>query len=136
MSHTSGFYQLLFHQPRHGLPETRQGAAYQIVFEDADGQPFAGSQSYKLTLPKDVPASISWSLTLYDAATASGLATAERRFLSLGSRDKPVMNADGTTDLYIGPKAPKGHEANWLQTAPGKGLLRHTAPLRAGRTCH
>jgi hypothetical protein len=33
----------------------------------------------------------------------------------------------------IGPTAPAGHEANWVQTIPGKGwnvLLRHYGPLQ------
>jgi hypothetical protein len=37
--------------------------------------------------------------------------------------DKPEKNADGSTDLYIGPKAPAGKEGNWLATVPGKGFF-------------
>lgn len=29
-------------------------------------------------------------------------------------------NADGSVDVYIGPKAPTGQEANWLYTQAGK----------------
>jgi hypothetical protein len=100
-----------------------RGAFYVIAFEDAEGDQLSGDASYKVTLPPDVPAELFWSLTLYEAENASGLATKERRFPSLGSRDKPVQNADGTTDLYIGPKAPEGKEANWLATAPGRGFF-------------
>jgi hypothetical protein len=32
-------------------------------------------------------------------------------------------NADGTVDIYFGPKAPAGKEANWIATVPGKSLL-------------
>lgn len=55
---------------------------------------------------------------------------------SLGSQSGTVVtNDDGTTDIYIEiePNAPEGHEANWLQTAPGKGwftLLRLYNPLQ------
>ena len=100
-----------------------KGAAYEIAFNDADGDPLSGNTSYKLTLPANVPAKLFWSLTLYEAENASGLATKARRFPSLGSRDKPAQNADGTTDLYIGPKAPDGKAANWLATAPGRGFF-------------
>lgn len=100
-----------------------RGAAYYVGFNDADGEPLSGDASYKLTLPADIPAENFWSLTLYEAENASGLATEARRFPSLGSRDKPVQNADGTTDLYIGPEAPEGQEANWLATAPGRGFF-------------
>jgi hypothetical protein len=36
-------------------------------------------------------------------------------------KDKVTVNADGSIDLYFGPKAPAGKEANWIQTVPGKG---------------
>ncbi|WP_248882476.1 DUF1214 domain-containing protein [Bradyrhizobium japonicum] len=70
----------------------------------------------------------------YEAENASGLAIETRRFPSLGSRDKPEQNADGTTDLYIGPKPPAGKEANWLATAPRRGffaILRLYGPEEA-----
>lgn len=75
----------------------------------------------------------SWSVTLYEAENASGLDNG-RPFPSLGQLDKPVQNADGGTDLYIGPKAPEGKEANWLAGVPGKGffaILRLYAPEEA-----
>jgi len=100
-----------------------RGAAYENAFNDGDGKLLSGDASYKLTLPPNVPAQLFWSLTLYEAENASGLATEARRFPSLGSRDKPVQNSDGTIDLYIGPKAPDGKEANWLATAPGRGFF-------------
>jgi hypothetical protein len=100
-----------------------RGAFYVIGFNDANGEPLSGDASYKVTLPPDVPAELFWSLTLYEAENASGLATEARRFPSLGSRDKPVQNADGSTDLYIGPNVPEGKEANWLPTAPGRGFF-------------
>ena len=100
-----------------------RGAAYEIAFDDAEGKPLSGDVSYKLTLPPNVPAKLFWSLTLYEAENASGLATDARRFPSLGSRDKPTQNSDGTIDLYVGPKAPDGKQANWLPTAPGRGFF-------------
>lgn len=111
-----------------------RGAAYEIAFNDAEGKPLSGDSSYKLTLPPNIPAALFWSLTLYEAENASGLATEARRFPSLGSRDKPEQNADGTTDIYVGPKAPAGKEANWLATAPGRGffaILRLYGPKEA-----
>ena len=32
-----------------------------------------------------------------------------------------MANADGSVDVYFGPKAPEGKEANWIETIPGKG---------------
>ena len=52
---------------------------------------------------------------------------------SVSSQDKGVKtNADGSVDVYFGPKAPAGMESNWVQTIPGKGwftLLRLYGPL-------
>jgi hypothetical protein len=73
-------------------------------------------------LPAGIPVANFWSLTLYDAWTASGLAN-EQPFPSLGSRDNPTANADGSFDLYFGPTAPAGKEKNWLRTVPGKGFF-------------
>jgi Protein of unknown function (DUF1214) len=49
-------------------------------------------------------------MTLYEAENASGLANGQP-FPSLGSRDKPAQNADGSTDLYLGPTAPMAKRA-------------------------
>ena len=110
-----------------------KGAKYDIAFTDSDGAPLSGGSSYKINLPPNVPAANFWSVTLYDAENASGLANGQP-FPSLGSRDKPAQNADGSTDLYLGPKAPEGKAGNWLATVPGKGyfaILRLYGPTEA-----
>ena len=48
--------------------------------------------------------------------------------------DKPAPNADGSFDIYFGPHAPAGKEANWVQTVPDKGyfiILRLYSPKKA-----
>jgi hypothetical protein len=99
-----------------------RGANYLIGFTDSEGAPLLGGNNYRLSLPPRIPAAIFWSVTLYDAENSSGLANG-RPFPSLGSRDKPAQNADGSTNLYLGPQAPTGKEANWLATVPGKGYF-------------
>jgi hypothetical protein len=99
-----------------------KGAAYMIAFTDGEGSPLSGNGNYRLNLPPNIPAANFWSVTLYEAENASGLANGQP-FPSLGSRDKLVQNADGSTDLYLGPKAPQGKEANWLATVPGRGYF-------------
>jgi hypothetical protein len=99
-----------------------KGAKYAIIFTDSTGTPLSGGSNYKLNLPPKVPVAIFWSLTLYEAENGSGLANGQP-FPSLGSRDKPAQNADGRTDLYLGPKAPEGKVGNWLATVPGKGYF-------------
>ena len=99
-----------------------KGAFYMIAFEDADGQPLDGDLSYTVNLPANIPAKLFWSVTLYEAENASGLANG-RPFPSLGKLDKPQENADGSTDLCIAPKPPNGKESNWLATVPGGGFF-------------
>jgi hypothetical protein len=110
-----------------------KGAAYMIGFTDSEGTPLSGGSNYRLNLPPNIPAANFWSVTLYEAENASGLANGQP-FPSLGSRDKPAQNADGSTDLYLGPKAPDGRQGNWLATVPGKGyfaILRLYGPTEA-----
>ncbi|MEJ2727350.1 MAG: DUF1214 domain-containing protein, partial [Deltaproteobacteria bacterium] len=43
-------------------------------------------------------------------------------------------NADGSVDVYFGPKPPPGKEPNWVQTIPGQSwftILRLYGPLEA-----
>ena len=98
------------------------GAAYLVGLRDSDKRLYDGGQAYVLRLPAGIPAKDFWSLTLYDALTASGLDNGQP-FPSLNVMDKPAQNTDGSTDLYIGPKAPTGKEKNWLATVPGKGYF-------------
>ncbi len=110
-----------------------KGANYLIGFTDSAGAPLSGGSNYRLHLPPNIPAKIFWSLTLYDAANSSGLDNGQP-FPSLGSRDKPAQNPDGSTDLYLGPKAPEGKDGNWLATVPSKGyfvILRLYGPTEA-----
>jgi hypothetical protein len=110
-----------------------KGAKYMIGFADSKGDYLSGSSNYRLNLPANIPAANFWSVTLYEAENASGLANGQP-FPSLGSRDKPLQNADGSTDLYFGLKAPKGKEANWIATVPNKGyfaILRLYGPTDA-----
>lgn len=99
-----------------------KGAKYMIAFTDGRGDSLSGGSNYLMNLPPNIPADNFWSVTLYEAENGSGLANGQP-FPSLGSRDKPSQNPDGSTDLYLGPIAPKGKENNWLATAPGKGYF-------------
>jgi hypothetical protein len=99
-----------------------KGAFYMIAFNDAAGTPLVGANSYKVTLPPNIPAELFWSVTLYEAENASGLANGQP-FPSLGRLNNPKKDADGSTTLYIGPKAPAGSEGNWIATVPGRDSL-------------
>src|SRR3954452_8833457 len=109
-----------------------EGSQYAGAFVDAKGNPLDGSKTYRLHMPPNIPAKDFWSFTLYDNQTRSMLQT-DQQSPAVGSLTKGLLvNADGSVDVYFGPKAPSGKEANWVQTIPEKGwntLLRLYGPL-------
>ena len=112
------------------------GSTYLWTMLDSEGNYFEGAKTYKVTLPKDIPAEKFWSFTLYDTMTRSMLDTPQR-YPRAGSQSFPSPaaepNADGTTTIYFGPEQPDGvARGNWIQTTPGKGFfpcLRLYSPL-------
>jgi len=108
------------------------GSQYTAAFADATGEPFDGGKTYKVHLPPNIPAKDFWSFVLYDNQTRSMLQT-DQRFPSISSQKKGVVvNPDTSVEVWFGPTAPAGHEANWVQTVPGKGwfiILRLYGPL-------
>jgi len=109
-----------------------KGSQYAAAFVDAKGNPLDGGKTYRLHMPPNIPAKEFWSFTAYDNQTRSMLQT-DQQFPAVGSLTKGLLvNADGSVDVYFGPKAPVGKENNWVQTIPGKGwstLLRLYSPL-------
>ena len=109
------------------------GSDYGIAYVDSEGEPFDGSETYRLRLPANPPAKDFWALTLYDPQTRSMLQSSQA-LPTLGSQTKGIKkNKDGSYDIYFGPKAPEGFENNWLATVPGKGwfvALRLYGPLQ------
>jgi hypothetical protein len=143
-----GYFRFIIDMAGPG-PDRGNGGKYIILPPDYDGEiePTEGlettsidgeeyfvarSQSYKLNIPANVPAKNFWSVVVYDPQTLSELQTDQPYPSKNNVRDKLIRNADGSVDLYFGPEAPEGMEANWTQTVPGKGwfvLLRLYGPL-------
>ena len=92
--------------------------AYPMGLRDSKGDLLSGKHSYRLRVPADVPARDFWSVIAYSMKTKSMIPDPQNR-AGLSSYDKSAlqMNKDGSVDLYFGPDAPPGKEANWLPTA-------------------
>jgi hypothetical protein len=97
------------------------GAKYPFAFTDAEGKFLSGANAYRLHLRSGIPAKLFWSVTVYDALTASGLDNGQP-FPSINQMDKPATNADGSTDFYFGPTSP-GEGKNWLRTVADRGFF-------------
>ncbi|QIG52405.1 DUF1254 domain-containing protein [Nordella sp. HKS 07] len=130
--------RVLFHYyatgitPAMAIKRVGIGSQYAAATTDSENNPLDGSKTYKVRLPPNIPAKDFWSFVVYDNQTRSMLQT-DQQFPSIGSDKKDlVINADSSVDVWFGPTAPAGHEANWVQTVPGKGwnvLLRLYGPL-------
>jgi hypothetical protein len=117
---------------------TNVGSQYLQASVDAAGEPFDGAKTYRLRLPKDIPAARFWSLNLYDNQTRSLLQT-DQLYPRAGSQEYPSPaaqpEADGSTVVYFAPTQPDGvPRSNWIQTDPERGwfvLLRLYSPLQS-----
>ncbi|MCP4259678.1 MAG: DUF1254 domain-containing protein [Planctomycetes bacterium] len=137
-SRTSFFYTATGITPAMCMLLTGVGSQYLIAAVDSKGKPFDGSETYKVVLPKGIPAARFWSFTVYDNQSRSMLQTPQQ-FPRAGSQSYPSPAAapekDGSTAIYLSPKQPKGiGEGNWIQTDPKKGwfiMLRLYSPLQS-----
>ncbi|QDS89175.1 hypothetical protein EC9_33720 [Rosistilla ulvae] len=126
------FYLATVNTPAMALKMVGKGSQYALAFVDKEGEPFDGSKNYKLHIPANAPAKNFWSVVVYDPQTRSELQTSRPFPSKNNKRDPLVENADGSVDLYFGPKAPEGKENNWIATEPSKGwftVLRLYGPL-------
>jgi len=92
------------------------GQYYLMTLKDGAGQSFAGANTYRLTVPANAPVKQYWSATAYDRETHAlirDMLRAGRSSQSQGLR----TNADGSVDIWFGPKAPAGKESNWVPTS-------------------
>jgi hypothetical protein len=114
------FYMATVNTPAMVLKFVGKGSQYALVTKDSKDQYFEGDETYRLRIPPNVPVKNFWSFVIYDNQTRSMLQTQE--YPSLNSLKKGLQkNEDGSIDIYIGPKTPKGFESNFIKSDPKKG---------------
>jgi hypothetical protein len=136
-SRTSMFYTATAITPAMCMRLTGVGSQYLIGNVDSAREPFHGAKTYRLRLPKDIPAARFWSLTVYDNQTRSMLQT-EQLYPRAGSQEYPSpaaeADSDGSTVVYFSPTRPDDvGPGNWIQTDPERGwfvVLRFYSPLQ------
>jgi len=115
-------------------PSVGKGQVYMTSKRDVNGDLLRADRTYLLRVPPKVPVGQFWSLTLYSENTRRAYESGAGTIAS-ASRDSTndlVVNKDGSVDLYIGPKAPKGFEKNHMPTVENDGwfvYFRLYAPL-------
>jgi hypothetical protein len=96
------------------------GSFYLMAIGDKAGDALDGGKTYRLTVPPNAPVTQYWSATVYNRATHTLIR--DQKTVSRSSQNPGLQrNADGSVDIYFGPKAPAGKESNWVSTrADGK----------------
>jgi hypothetical protein len=108
-----------YHYAYIGIKRLGAGQFYLINIRDKSGDSYDGASTYRLHVPPNVPIEQYWSLTAYDRDTHALIKNVDRA--SRASNTAEVKkNAEGSVDLYLGPKPPAGQESNWIPTDPAR----------------
>jgi len=105
-------------------PTPGKGQVYMTTKRTASGDFLRADKTYRLTVPKDVPVAQFWSVTLYSEDTRRPYDNGGKDIASasLDSKMKQLQyNEDGSVDLYIGARAPRGKESNFMKTVGKDG---------------
>jgi hypothetical protein len=92
------------------------GQYYLMTMKDNQGRLLDGSQTYRLNVPTNAPVKLYWSAVAYDGETHALIRNTQ--WSSRSSQTQGLQkNADGSADIYFGPKSPAGKESNWIPTS-------------------
>ena len=122
-------YSFVFFSAKH----IGAGQYYLMAIHDKAGKPFDGAATYRLNVPANPPVTLYWSATAYDRETHALIRNMQRA--SRASTTPGVQkSADGSVDVYFGPKRLAGKESNWIPTDPNgkfEVLFRFYGPQKA-----
>lgn len=110
---------VIYHMAFIGLKHLGVGQFYLVDLRDSDGRLFDSSKTYRLRVPANVPVSQYWSVTMYDAQTHAFIRHNDKYSVS-SQTPGLIVNDDGTVDVFFGPRAVPGREANWIETGASR----------------
>lgn len=118
------FFQYAYSSaPAMNMHTTGTGSKYPYTYRDADGEFLDGGSTYRLRLPRDIPAGLFWAATAYNIVDGTMPETEQLLPSTNGYYDLPV-NDDGSIDLWFGPALPDGVvDAAFVQTVPGRNFI-------------
>jgi len=97
-------YEGVTTSPAMTIPRPEKSQAYIGKLEDEDGNRLHGGDNYVIRIEADVPASLFWSIVIYDADTRCLIDNRNsdgKGKATVGSRTKGLRkNADGSDDTY------------------------------------
>ena len=127
-------YEAITRGKAYYVKQAGAGQRYLGIYKDADGEFFAGSKHYTLTMPANPPAETFWSVVVYDVNTRTPIVNDSWDAVA-GSRSDLVANDDGSVTVHFSSQMPEGvAESNWIQTNTGEGwfaYLRFYGPTQA-----
>jgi hypothetical protein len=104
-------YMIAFFSAKH----LGQSQFYLMITVDKEGHALDGGVAYRLHVPALVPVTQYWSMTVYNRNTHTFIRNA--RWMGRSSQTPGLKtNADGSVDIYFGPKPPATGESNWIPT--------------------
>ncbi|MFE6858655.1 DUF1254 domain-containing protein [Nocardia sp. NPDC057668] len=112
---------VVYHMAFIGLKHLGVGQFYLVNLRDKDGSRFNSAETYRMPVPAGVPVSQYWSVTMYDAET-HGFIRGNTKYSVSSQTPGLTINDDGTVDVYFGPQALPGHEANFIETGNSAGF--------------
>ena len=97
------------------------GTTYLTAFRDENGAYLLGDRTYRLRVPANPSVKRFWAVTAHDPLSRSLLDSGGN--ITVSSTRGVDANPDGSVDIYLGQKAPKGKEKNFIKTDPDKGFF-------------
>ncbi|MFC4606200.1 DUF1214 domain-containing protein [Rhodococcus kronopolitis] len=112
---------VIYHMAFIGIKRLGIGQFYLVTLRDGDGEIFRSDRTYRMRVPANVPVSQYWSVTMYDGEDHTFIRGNSKYSVS-SQQPGLVVNDDGTVDVYFGPRAVPGLEANFVETGDSESF--------------